>query len=124
MKKFASIAVAMGLVASFAATASADEVSGTTTTVTGNTYGGKFETVITQADIKPATPMIILTKATPFHLSMDSMTPAGWLSAQTIDTTGAVKTDSWGNEWREIYTWLGTAWIKVPASAYVITPAM
>ncbi|OKP96627.1 hypothetical protein [Paenibacillus sp. P46E] len=124
MKKFASIAVAMGLVASFAATASADEVSGTTTTVTGSTYGEKFETVITQADIKPATPMIILTKATPFHLSMDSMTPAGWLSAQTIDTTGAVMTDSWGNEWREIYTWLGKAWIKVPASAYVITPAM
>ncbi|MGN7765153.1 hypothetical protein [Paenibacillus sp. 22594] len=124
MKKFASIAVAMGLVASFAATASADEVKGTTTTVTSSTYGGQFETVITQADIKPATPMIILTKATPFHLSMDSMTPAGWLSAQTIDTTGAVMTDRWGNEWREIYTWLGTAWIKVPASAYVITPAM
>ncbi|MNO19919.1 hypothetical protein D3C76_96630 [compost metagenome] len=127
MKKFASIAVAMGLVASFAATASADEVSGAvtdTTTVTGSTYGDKYETVITQADIKPATPMIILTKATPFHLSMDSMTPAGWLSAQTIDTTGAVMTDSAGNEWREIYTWLGKAWIKVPASAYVITPAL
>ncbi|WP_379162912.1 hypothetical protein [Paenibacillus sp. sgz5001063] len=124
MKKFASIAVAMGLVASFAATASADEVSGTTTSVTGSTYGAQYETVITQADIKPATPMIILTKATPFHLSTGSTTPAGWLSAQTVDTTGAIMTDSWGNEWREIYTWLGKAWIKVPASAYVITPAM
>ncbi|KWX80273.1 hypothetical protein [Paenibacillus jilunlii] len=127
MKKFASIAVAMGLVASFAATASAAEVSGTATsatTVTGSTYGDKFETVITQADLKPATPMIILTKATPFHLSVGSMTPAGLLSAQTIDTTGAVTTDSAGNEWREIYTWLGKAWIKVPVSAYVITPAL
>ncbi len=127
MKKIASIAVAMGLVASFAATASAAEVSGTpasTPTVTGSTYGDKFETVITQADLKPATPMIILTKATPFHLSVGSMTPAGWLSAQTIDTTGAVMTDSAGNEWREIYTWLGKAWIKVPVSAYVITPAL
>ncbi|MBW4083754.1 hypothetical protein [Paenibacillus sp. S150] len=127
MKKFASIAVAMGLVASIAATASADEVTGTatdTSTVTGTIYSDTFETIITQADIKPATPVIILTKATPFHLSTNSITPIGWLSAQTIDTTGVVVTDSWGNEWREIYTWLGKAWIKVPASAYVITPAL
>ncbi|UQZ33539.1 hypothetical protein C2I18_08285 [Paenibacillus sp. PK3_47] len=130
MKKLASLTVALGLMASIAATASAAEVTGTTTdaatttpaTVTGSAYGDQFETVITPADIKPATPQIILTKATPFHFSMDSLTPAGWLSAQTIDTTGNVMTDTWGNEWREIYTWLGKAWIKVPASAYVITP--
>ncbi|MNC12759.1 hypothetical protein D3C75_604850 [compost metagenome] len=125
MKKLASFTVAVGLLASIAATASAAEVTSTTTdatSVTGSTYGTQFETVITPADIKPATPMIILTKATPFHFSMDSTTPAGWLSAQTIDTTGAILTDAWGNEWREIYTWLGKAWIKVPVSAYVITP--
>ncbi|AIQ54885.1 hypothetical protein [Paenibacillus sp. FSL R7-0331] len=125
MKKLASFTVAVGLMASIAASASAAEVTGTAdpaTTVTGSTYSERFETVITPADIKPATPMIILTKATPFHFSTDSLTPAGWLSAQTIDTTGAVLTDAWGNEWREVYTWLGKAWIKVPASAYVITP--
>jgi hypothetical protein len=129
MKKLASLTVALGLMASIAATASAAEVTGTAdsttaapTTVTGSTYAEKFETVITPADIKPATPQIILTKATPFHFSMNSTTPAGWLSAQTIDTTGSVMTDAFGNEWREIYTWLGKAWIKVPASAYVITP--
>ncbi|CAH1222181.1 hypothetical protein PAECIP111892_05116 [Paenibacillus auburnensis] len=125
MKKLASFTVAVGLLASIAATASAAEVTTTSTdaaTVTGSTYGTQFETIITPADIKPATPMIILTKATPFHFSTDSTTPAGWLSAQTIDTTGAIKTDAWGNEWREIYTWLGKAWIKVPVSAYVITP--
>lgn len=125
MKKLASFTVAVGLMASIATSASAAEVTGTTegtTTVTGSTYNEQFETVITPADIKPATPMIILTKATPFHFSTSSLTPAGWLSAQTIDTTGAVMTDAWGNEWREIYTWMGKAWIKVPASAYVITP--
>lgn len=125
MKKLASLTVALGLAASIAATASADEVTGTvtnTSTVTGSTYGDQFETVITQADIKPATPMIILTKATPFHFSMNSLTPVGWLSAQTVDTTGEVMTDSFGNEWREIYTWKGKAWIKVPSSAYIITP--
>ncbi len=125
MKKLASFTVAVGLVASIAGTASAAEVTTTSTdaaTVTGGTYGTPFETVITPADIKPATPMIILTRATPFHFSTDSITPAGWLSAQTIDTTGVIKTDAWGNEWREIYTWLGKAWIKVPVSAYVITP--
>lgn len=128
MKKLASLTVAVGLMASIAATASAAEVpaaadtAATPTTVTGSAYGEKFETVITPADIKPATPQIILTKATPFHFSMNSTTPAGWLSAQTIDTTGNIMTDTWGNEWREIYTWLGKAWIKVPASAYVITP--
>lgn len=125
MKKLASFAVAAGLMATMAASASAAEVTGTadpSTTVTTSTYSEQFETVITPADIKPATPMIILTKATPFHFSTSSVTPAGWLSAQTIDTTGAVTTDAWGNEWREVYTWLGKAWIKVPASAYVITP--
>ncbi|AIQ49394.1 hypothetical protein R70723_28555 [Paenibacillus sp. FSL R7-0273] len=124
MKKLASFTVAVGLMASIAASASAAEVTGTAdqSTVTGSTYNEQFETVITPADIKPATPMIILTKATPFHFSTTSMTPAGWLSAQTIDTTGAVMTDAWGNEWREVYTWLGKAWIKVPSSAYVITP--
>lgn len=47
------------------------------------------------------------------------MIPAGWLSAQTLDTTGEVITDTWGNEWREIYTWLGKAWVKVPVAANV-----
>ncbi|WP_150273484.1 hypothetical protein [Paenibacillus tepidiphilus] len=124
MKKLASLTVALGLMASIAATASAAEVTtvDTTTTVTGTTYVDPADPVITPADIKPATPQIILTQATPFHLSTNSMTPVGWLGAQTIDTTGAVVTDVFGNEWREIYTWLGKAWIKVPMSAYVITP--
>lgn len=127
MKKLASITVAMGLMASIAATASAAEVTGTTTstgaaTVTGSTYMEQFDTVITPEDIKLATPQIILTKTTAFHLSVGSTTPIGWLSAQTVDTTGVIMTDTWGNEWREVYTWLGKAWIKVPASAYVITP--
>lgn len=128
MKKLTSFAVAMGLMASIAATASAADVTGnvtstdTTATVTGTTYSDQFETVITPADIKLATPQIILTKATAFHLSITSTTPIGWLSAQTVDTTGVVLTDTWGNEWREVYTWLGKAWIKVPASAYVISP--
>lgn len=125
----------MGLMASLAATASAAEVTtGTTettkttssdavTTVTGATYLNPAAPVITPADIKPATPQIILTKITAFHLSMGSMaTPAGWLSAQTVDTTGVIMTDAMGNEWREVYTWLGKAWIKVPSSAYVINP--
>lgn len=127
MKKLTSLAVAMGLMASIAATASAAEVTGTATstdapTVTGSTYTDHFETVITPADIKLATPQIILTKTTAFHLSVNSLTPIGWLGAQTVDTTGVITTDAWGNEWREVYTWLGKAWIKVPASAYVITP--
>ncbi|MFC6648551.1 hypothetical protein ACFSQ7_07725 [Paenibacillus rhizoplanae] len=135
MKKLASLTVAMGLMASIAATASAAEVTTGTTattkttssdavaTVTGATYLNPADPVITPADIKPATPQIILTKTTAFHLSMGSMaTPAGWLSAQTVDTTGVIMKDAMGNEWREVYTWLGTAWIKVPSSAYVINP--
>ena len=127
MKKLTSLAVAMGLMASIAATASAAEVTGTTTstgaaTVTGSTYMEQFDTVITPEDIKLATPQIILTKTTAFHLSVGNTTPIGWLSAQTVDTTGVIMTDTWGNEWREVYTWLGKAWIKVPASAYIITP--
>ncbi|ETT62781.1 hypothetical protein C173_25471 [Paenibacillus sp. FSL R7-277] len=134
MKKLASLTVAMGLMASLAATASAAEVvTGTTettkttssdavTTVTGVTYLNPADPVITQADIKPATPQIILTKLTAFHLSAGSTTAIGWLGAQTVDTTGVITKDAMGNEWREIYTWLGKAWIKVPASAYVINP--
>ncbi|WP_187355542.1 hypothetical protein ['Paenibacillus yunnanensis' Narsing Rao et al. 2020] len=109
--------------ASIAATASAAEVTTVdATTVTGTTYADPADPVITPEDIKPATPQIILTQATPFHLSINSMTPVGWLGAQTVDTTGAVLTDAFGNEWREIYTWLGKAWVKIPVSAYVITP--
>jgi hypothetical protein len=125
MKKLTSFTVALGLMASIAASASAADVTGTTTdstTVTGSTYTDQFETLITPADLRPATPQIIVTRVTPFHFSMDSTSPAGWLSPQTIDTTGVVMTDKWGNEWREIYTWLGKTWIKVPASAYIITP--
>lgn len=133
MKKLASFTVAVGLMASLAATASAAEVTGTatdttnttttTTTVTGSTYSNQFETIITPADLKPATPQIILTTATPFHFSMDdTITPAGWLSPQTVDTTGNILTDVWGYEWREIYTWMGKAWIKVPETANVVTP--
>ncbi|MCL6604529.1 MAG: hypothetical protein K6T94_16825 [Paenibacillus sp.] len=120
MKKITSFAVALGLMASIAASASAAEVTGTT--VTGSTYSDVLSSpIITQADIKPATPMIILTRTTPFYFSTDGF-PVALLGAQTLDTTGKVITDQWGNEWREIYTWLGKAWIKVPASAYVITP--
>lgn len=53
---------------------------------------------------------------------MNSLVATGFLGAQTLDTTGNILVDSNGNEWREIYTWLGMRWIKVPASAYVITP--
>lgn len=125
MKKFASITVALGLMASIAATASAAEVTGTTTdstTVTGSTYTNTFETIITPSDISPATPQIVLTEKIAFHFSIGSMIPAGWLSAQTLDTTGEVITDSWGNEWRQVYTWLGKAWVMVPVAANVITP--
>lgn len=125
MKKIASITVAIGLMASIAATASAAEVTGTASnspTVTGSTYSNPFETIITPSDIRLATPQIILTVNTPFHLSVNSVKPIGWLSPQTIDTTGEVIIDTWGNEWREIYTWLGKAWIKVPVSANVIQP--
>lgn len=121
MKKLASLTVALGLMASIAATASAAEVTDTTT-VTDTTYSPRFETIITAADLKPATPQIILTKVTPFYFAADSTVPGGFLGEQTIDTTGEVLTDAWGNEWREIYTWLGKAWLKVPASAYIITP--
>ncbi|MEK5239779.1 hypothetical protein NST99_29375 [Paenibacillus sp. FSL L8-0470] len=121
MKKLASLTVAMGLMASIAATASAAEVTNTTT-VTETTYSPRFETVITQSDLRPATPQIILTKATPFYASMNSPVATGFLGAQTLDTTGNILVDSNGNEWREIYTWLGMRWMKVPASAYVITP--
>ncbi|MNO41100.1 hypothetical protein D3C76_312640 [compost metagenome] len=125
MKKFASITVALGLMASIAATASAAEVTGTSTdstSVTGSTYTNSFETLITPSDITPATPQIVLTEKTAFHFSVGSIIPAGWLSAQTLDTTGEAITDTWGNEWREIYTWLGKAWVKVPVAANVITP--
>jgi hypothetical protein len=125
MKKFASITIALGLMASIAATASADEVTGSTTdstSVTGSTYTNSFETIFTPAEMTPATPQIVLTEKTAFHFSVGSMIPAGWLSAQTLDTTGEVITDTWGNEWREIYTWLGKAWVKVPVAANVITP--
>lgn len=134
MKKLASVTVALGLMASLAATASAAEVvTGQTdttkttatdpvTTVTSATYLNPADPVITPADIKPATPQIILTKITAFHLSAGSTTAIGWLGAQTVDTTGVITKDALGNEWREIYTWLGKAWIKVPASAYVINP--
>ncbi|KAA9002100.1 hypothetical protein F4V43_13655 [Paenibacillus spiritus] len=126
MKKFATIAAAIGLTAALAGTAAAaDTATGTTattSTVTGSTYTLVPEPVITPADLKPATPMIILTRPAAFYLSSTSLTPSGVLAPQTVDTTGNVMTDAMGNEWREIYTWLGKAWIKVPASAYVITP--
>lgn len=93
MKKLASLTVAMGLMASLAATASAAEVvTGTTattkttssdavTTVTGATYLNPADPVITAANVKPATPQIILTKLTAFHLSAGSTTKllAGWV---------------------------------------------
>lgn len=128
MKKIASLTAALALTASIAATASAAEVAGTVTevqpgdtaTVTNTTY--QFETIITPPVLKPATPQIIVTKATPFYYTIDSLTPAGWVSAQTLDTTGNITTDAWGNEWREVYTWLGKAWIKIPASVHVIAP--
>lgn len=126
MKKLASITVALGLMASIAATASAAEVTGTATsnptTVTGSTYIESFETIITPSEIRVATPQIILTANTAFHLSINSSKPLGWLSAQTVDTTGEVIVDAWGNEWREIYTWLGKAWVNVPVTANVIFP--
>jgi hypothetical protein len=125
MKKIASLTVALGLMASIAATASAAEVTGTTTapaTVTGSTYSNSFETIITPADMSPATPQIVLTEKTPFYFSVGGIIPAGWLGVQTLDTTGEVISDTWGNEWREIYTWLGKAWVKVPVSANVILP--
>lgn len=125
MKKIASLTMAVGLMASIATTAFAADVTGTTTnstTVTGSTYTSTFETIITPIDIRLATPQIILTAKTPFHFSVNSTKPAGWLSAQILDTTGEVIIDAWGNEWREIYTWLGKAWIKVPVSANVILP--
>jgi len=122
MKKVTSFVAVLGLMATIAASASAAEVTGTTTTVTGSTYSNNFLTpIITQADIKPATPQIILTRVTPFYFSTTGF-PISLLGPQTLDTTGAVMTDAAGNEWREIYTWLGKAWLKVPASAYVITP--
>ncbi|MHA6532976.1 hypothetical protein [Paenibacillus sp. BAC0078] len=124
MKKLISFAAAMSIAVSFSATALADEVTGTvtgTSTVTSSTYSSTFNTIITQADIKPATPVIILTTATPFYFAMGSAAPAGWLGVQTVDTTGVVMTDSAGNEWREVYTWLGIAWIKIAASSHVIT---
>lgn len=65
MKKFASITLALGLMASIAATASAAEVTGTTTDSTpgtGSTYTTSFETIITPSDITPATPQIVLTE--------------------------------------------------------------
>jgi len=127
MKKITTFAIALGLMASIAATASAAEVTGTvdtdtTTTVTGSTYNGVYTTpIITQADIKPATPQIILTRPTAFYFTLDGF-PISLLAPQVVDTTGAIVTDAAGNEWREIYTWLGKAWLKVPTSAYVITP--
>ncbi|KGE20973.1 hypothetical protein [Paenibacillus wynnii] len=129
MKKITSFVVALGLMGSIAASASAAEVPGTatptptsTSTVTGSTYTDILATpIITQADIKPATPQIILTRSTPFYFSTTGF-PIALLGAQVLDTTGAVMTDQFGNEWREIYTWLGKAWLKVPASAYVINP--
>ncbi|BCG61039.1 hypothetical protein [Paenibacillus sp. URB8-2] len=135
MKKIATIAAAIGLTATIASTASADEVTGTASpaTATSSTYGGTVtsstysntvtEPVITPEDIKQATPIIILTRVTPFYFSNGSvMKAAGMLSPQTVDTTGQVITDAIGNEWREVYTWLGLAWIKVPNSAFVIMP--
>jgi hypothetical protein len=120
MKKITSFAVALGLMASIAASASAAEVTGTAT-VTGSTYTDVFPTpIITQEVIKPATPQIILTKVTAFHLLPGGF-PVAWLEPQTLDTTGQVIIDSKGNEWREIYTWLGKAWLKVPATAVVDT---
>lgn len=121
MKKITSFVVAAGLMASIAASASAAEVTGSTT-VTGSTYNNEFTTpIITQTVVKPATPQIILTRVTPFYLTTDGF-PIALLGAQTLDTTGVVITDQEGNEWREIYTWLGKAWLKVPTSAYVINP--
>ncbi|OME21947.1 hypothetical protein [Paenibacillus odorifer] len=125
MKKIVSLTVALGLMASIAATASAAEVTNTTTdpaTVTGSTYSNSFETIITPADMIPATPQIVLTEKTPFYFSVGGIIPAGWLGVQTLDTTGEVISDTWGNEWREIYTWLGKAWVKVPVTANVILP--
>lgn len=125
MKKIASITVALGLMASIAATASAAEVTGISTdstTATENSSTNILETVITPSDIVPATPQIVLTEITPFYFSVGSVIPAGWLGVQTIDTTGEIIKDAWGNEWREIYTWLGKAWMNVPATANVVIP--
>ncbi|WP_379131331.1 hypothetical protein [Paenibacillus sp. sgz500958] len=119
MKKVTGLVIALGLMASIAASASAADVTGT---VTESTYTDTFTIpVITQADLRPATPQIILTRVTPFYFTQDGF-PISLLEPQTLDTTGQVMTDALGKEWREIYTWMGKAWIMVPPSAYIILP--
>ncbi|AIQ65574.1 hypothetical protein PSTEL_23175 [Paenibacillus stellifer] len=124
MKRIVSIATAIGLAASIGATASAADVPGTATaapeTVTTSTYS---EPVITPADVVPATPVLVLTGNTPFYFTNGStMLKAGVLAPQTVDTTGEVATDAYGNEWREVYTWLGLAWVMVPSPTDVLMP--
>lgn len=117
-KKIASFTAAIGIAASIASGASAAEVTGT---VTNSTYTDLPETpVITAAMLKPATPVIMLTQVTPFYFSPE-LPPVGWLSPQIVDTTGEVIVDAWGNEWRQVYTWMGKAWVLVPPTVEVVT---
>lgn len=120
MKKLASLTIALGLMTSIAATASADTVTGTTTSP--GSVSAPAESVVTATATIQTTPQIILTQKTAFYLATGNTIPVGWLSAQTLDTTGEVITDGNGNEWREIYTWLGKAWLKIPTTANVIEP--
>lgn len=129
MKKIVSFTVAIGIMASLAATAAAAETEGAIIAtpenppaVTDSAETPLFETIITPEALKAATPQIILTQTAPFYWTQGSPAPAGWLAEQIVDTTGAVITDESGHEWREIYTWLGKAWIQVPATANVVTP--
>ncbi|WP_334076081.1 MULTISPECIES: hypothetical protein [Paenibacillus] len=132
MKKLTALTASVLLTAAFATGVSADPattstnentntaptvvgqtVEGTVTTsegtsVTNSTYVDLDEPIITPDEIIIAPEPITLTKVTYFYETPGGKTLSA-LAPQTVNPTGQTS-----NNWVEIYTWLGKAWIYRP----------
>ncbi|MDR9857073.1 hypothetical protein RJP21_26100 [Paenibacillus sp. VCA1] len=128
MKKMITFAAAFGLMASMATAAFADEdrpaaeteaaaapVTGTSTTIVEPTKLFD-EPLIQQGSLaKENNEPIVISAITPFCESPNGKI-MNFLSPQVVFSTGSHASDVNGDgEWIEIYTWLGKAWVHVPA---------
>lgn len=101
MKKLAAITASVILTAAFATAASANE---DVTPVQLNLD----EPIVKLTEVSFAPNPIDLLEKTSFFTAPDG-TEWGAISPQKVHPTGLVM-----NDWVEIYTWLGTAWIYLP----------
>ncbi|MDO7907845.1 hypothetical protein Q5741_15645 [Paenibacillus sp. JX-17] len=130
MKKFVSITAAFGLMAAMATAVAADPATTTSTTtnspsvsnvtysdssVTNSVYAPAVSEPIVKPDnvVNNPTIPVVLTKTTMFYSQPHGMM-LGALAAQKLNTTGEEWGDpSTGERWVEVYTWKGTAWIRI-----------